>query len=606
MTPRTPCYAWFVAIGACLALAASAQGQPVLYVDGTATGANDGSSWCDAYLYLQDALAAAAASGGVVTEIRVAQGIYTADRSTGNPDGTGDREATFQLLNGVALRGGYAGCGAPDPDERDIALYETILSGDLDGDDSHVFCRHHCAFYGGRCIDGFCIIEANNSENSYHVVTGSYTDETAVLDGFTIAGGNANGAIYKGAGMFNEGGSPTVANCKFIGNSAHGEGGGIHNQNDSSPTLTNCTFTGNTAQYGGGISLNYSSATLTDCTFTGNTAYNGGGMAIGRSSSTVVNCTFTGNLARRSGGAIYSFWNSTSTLDNCTFRDNSAGNGGGVLVGPGNIMTLTNCSFRNNSADISGGGMYCDNVSSSTLTNCTFSHNLAGHSGGGMYGDAFNSLTLTNCTLTGNSANVFGGGVYNSYWTTATVGNCILWANVDDADGSEGGPFTDESAQFHVDGGSAAVNYTCTQGLISGGDFDNGTNIGDDPLFVPGPADCYYLSQIAAGQAVDSPSVDAGDPTSPLVDGTTRSDEVGDTGIGDMGYHYPITGKTLIMGDFDRDQRVDLRDFAEFQQCFTGGGATDVTPCCRIFDFEADADVDLRDLPAFESAVTGP
>ena len=58
------------------------------------------------------------------------QGIYRPDRNSANPNGSGDRGARFELLNGVSLKGGFAGFGAPNPDQRDIALYETILSGD--------------------------------------------------------------------------------------------------------------------------------------------------------------------------------------------------------------------------------------------------------------------------------------------------------------------------------------------------------------------------------------------------------------------------------------------------------------------------------------------
>ncbi len=113
-------------------LAVGADAQSVLYVDDSAAGAGTGSNWCDAFVDLQDALAAAATSG-IVTEIRVARGTYTPDQGVGETPG--DRTATFRLLNGVALRGGYAGCGAPDPDERDEIVYATILSGDLNGDD---------------------------------------------------------------------------------------------------------------------------------------------------------------------------------------------------------------------------------------------------------------------------------------------------------------------------------------------------------------------------------------------------------------------------------------------------------------------------------------
>lgn len=296
----------------------------------------------------------------------------------------------------------------------------------------------------------------------------------------------------------------------------------------------------------------------------------------------------------------------TMTLTNCTFSYNSADrSGGGMYTGNDSAPTLTNCAFSHNSAGF-GGGMYGGAFNSMTLTNCTFSGNSAGQTGGSLHSGDYSNPTLTNCTLTGNSTNGFGGGVHSTFEAILTVESCILWRNVDDAGGSEGGPFADESAQIHIEGGSAAVHYTSIQGLISGGDFDDGTNIGSAPLFVPGPAGCYYLSQIAAGQAVDSPCVDSGDPSSPPLGGTTRSDEDPDTGIVDMGYHYPVTDLPLMMGDFNRDLDVDLADFRELQGCFTGVGPVDVSPCCRIFDLEPDNDVDLDDYAAFHAVMTGP
>ncbi len=96
-------------------------------------------------------------------------------------------------------------------------------------------------------------------------------------------------------------------------------------------------------------------------------------------------------------------------------------------------------------------------------------------------------------------------------------------------------------------GGSAVtVSFSNVQGGLGAGTIDGGGNIDADPLFVSGPVGCYYLSQTAAGQVADSPCVDAGDRTSALVDGTTRTDEVADSGIVDMGHHYPISG--LIPG----------------------------------------------------------
>ncbi|MCH7557230.1 MAG: right-handed parallel beta-helix repeat-containing protein [Planctomycetes bacterium] len=252
----------------------------IIYVDVDATGANDGSSWADTYWCLQSALADAQSGD----EIWVAKGIYRPDRQfvrgrSPRIVASGDRTATFQLKNGVTIKGGYAGFGEPDPDVRDIDLYKTILSGDLNGDDGLNF--------------------ANNAENSYHVVTGSGTDATAVLDGLTITAGNANGSWQdqtgRGGGLYNSGGSPTITRCVFSRDSAQW-GGGMYTEYGD-PTLTNCVFSLNSALYGGGIYFYFSPAAITNNTITGNlaTGYGGGGIYCGNSSPTVVNTILWNN-----------------------------------------------------------------------------------------------------------------------------------------------------------------------------------------------------------------------------------------------------------------------------------------------------------------------
>lgn len=262
-----------------LTLSTSVMGETI-YVDDNAVGSNNGSSWMDACLCLQNALAVAQSGD----EIRVAQGIYKPDqrlvvsRLGRNVQGSGDRTATFQLFNGVTIKGGYTGYGELDPDARDVELYETILSGDLNGDDSPGF--------------------QNNAENSYHVVTGSGTNETAVLDGFMITAGNADGSSpnQKGGGMDNYSGSPTVVNYTFCENSAT-SGGGMSNGNDSSPTVMACTFSSNSAANNGGGMRNQpdSHPNLTNCTFSGNYSDSGGGTYNDNSSPTLTTCTFSNN-----------------------------------------------------------------------------------------------------------------------------------------------------------------------------------------------------------------------------------------------------------------------------------------------------------------------
>ena len=452
----------------------------IIYVDSDAPGNNNGSSWVDAYNHLQDALADADSSGDV-NDIWVAQGIYNPDANSAVPDGTGNREATFQLVNGVALKGGYAGFGEPDPNARDVNIYETILSGDLSGDDSPDF--------------------ANNGENSHHVVRGSGTNETTVLDGFTISGGNGRrvGGKFNGGGMYNAYGNPTLNNCTFQGNRDCYKGGGMHNY-CSNPALINCTFSYNHASGGGGMCNQESSPILTNCIFSENSVTHSGGGTLNElnSSPVLLKCTFSGNSAHW-GGGIDNVRGSPKFLS-CTFTGNRGGYGGGMRNWYTN-PALTNCTFKGNSAAY-GGGMLNERKCLLTLTNCIFMGNSARNSGGGIFNDYKNTVMLTNCTFSTNSSpkgnalacdRIRG---YIAYWNKLSINNCILW------DG-QNGIWKDEEALI-------SVMYSNVEGGWSGEG-----NIDADPCFVdPGfwegelwTDGDYHLLEV-------SPCIDSGDNTS--------------------------------------------------------------------------------------------
>jgi predicted outer membrane repeat protein len=315
----------------------------IWYVNITATGNNNGTSWEDAFSVVQDGVNAA--SGGHV--VFVAEGTYT---NSPNPL----TASVLTMAAGVEVYGGFTATEIFLSDRGDPATHPIILDGD---------------------------------NASYHVVVGA---SNARLDGFTITGGNANGSGNNtyGGGMFNDNVTGlVVANCTFSGNSAtgtFGRGGGMYNYN-CSPKITNCTFSVNWGTLGGGI-LNYenSSPTITNCTFVGNSADYGGGICnivsppIGpsQSSPTITNCTFSGNSATNYGGGIY---NSLSS------------------------PTITNCTFSSNSADLRGAGMY-NSLSSPTITNCTFVGNTATKQGGGIYNLYYSSPTISNCIMWGDTA----------------------------------------------------------------------------------------------------------------------------------------------------------------------------------------------------------
>jgi len=245
---------------------------PVIYVDEDAPGTGSGATWADACTTLQSALAAAVAKAGG-EQIWVAEGIY-------KPTAPAGRDATFQLLNDVAIYGGFAG-DETTVEDRDITANPTILSGDI----------------GTPNV---------TSDNAYHVVTGSLltaqVDRSALLDGFVIYAGNADGADLTavGGGLLIVQGSPTIGNCVFAGNLAEDAGGGAYGSSSSS-TFINCVFSGNRAEptlqaQGGGLRSSASNLTLTNCSFTANHARDtGGGVHHNNGVLTVSNCVFWNN-----------------------------------------------------------------------------------------------------------------------------------------------------------------------------------------------------------------------------------------------------------------------------------------------------------------------
>ena len=329
---------WLLAV--VLAPAACAK---TIYVDTHARGANTGTSWTDACVYLQDALVDANAADRPV-EIRVAQGEYRPDEGANQTPG--DRTATFRLINAVSIRGGYAGAREPDPNARDIGLHHTVLSGDIAARDVHDW--------------------ASVLRNSYHVVTGSGTNQTAVLDGFTITGGGATGlppgdddlTQMCGGGMFGEAGSPTLVRCTFTRNHA-GSGGGMYNVGGS-PTLTDCTFRANTASISGAVHNTRSRPRFLRCAFIANAASLGGAMGNAKSTTTVQQCVFSGNSAQRTGGMFNSA--STIVVVNCTFDGNRSEHDGTLCLAVRSCGVLTNCVLWNNEGEI------CDNESTVDVT----------------------------------------------------------------------------------------------------------------------------------------------------------------------------------------------------------------------------------------------
>lgn len=353
----------------------------VLYAAPTAQGSADCSSW-DNTCTVQTALSGATTGD----EIWVRAGVHYPGSMITD---------TFTLQSGVALYGGFAGTENARG-QRDWAANVTVLSGDIDQNDL-------------TDPTGVVTDTANiTGTNSYHVVTSGGVTETAMLDGFVITAGQANG---DGGGMHNSFSTPTLNNVTFSANSAGSYGSGMYNYY-SSPTLENVAINSNSANNGGGMYNYRSNPTLINVTFSGNTGVEyGGGMTNWESSPTLTGITFSGNTVSGGGGGMYNY-QSSAMLTDVAFSGNSALYGGGGMSNLGSNPTLTNVTFSSNMAS-NGGGMFNEGESP-TLTNVTFSENTAGDNGGGMF-NTYSNPTLTNVAFNDNSAGEAGGGMHNSY-----------------------------------------------------------------------------------------------------------------------------------------------------------------------------------------------
>jgi hypothetical protein len=300
----------------------------IYYVTVTGTGLKDGSSWTNAFAGVNLQSAINAASSG--DQVWVAAGTYKPTIGT-------DRDISFSMKEGVAIYGGFQGTETTI-EQRDKygpgEINETRLSGDIG--------------IGGT------------ADNSYHVFyhpTGIALTNAALINGLTIADGNANGSDPHnlGGGMFNDTSSPTIENVVFQSNNAS-QGGGIYNYK-SAPIISKTSFISNYANNGGGVCNFHSSPTTINSIFKLNSAGNGGGFYNDESPDTVINTILYSNSATK-GGAIYDL-NSSSITTNSTIAFNTSVQDGGAIFVDGTIVPdFNNCIVWGNSSIVGTGHQF--------------------------------------------------------------------------------------------------------------------------------------------------------------------------------------------------------------------------------------------------------
>ncbi len=266
-----------------------------VYVDiDAAGGANNGSSWTDAFTDLQDGIDLAVSG----IEVWLAEGTYTPGLS---------RSDSFIPKNGVRVFGGFAG-GETIRQQRDWNAHPTILSGEIGG--------------------------AAATDNCYHVIRAEASTPTAMLNGLTITRGYANGGAIdnEGGGVRARGGGVTLANVTLVDNFAT-TGGGVMVNLGGAVRAYNCRFINNQAPgfEGGGFYGSAASAqplTLVNCVFTGNSAWRGGGISLTNAGlqPVLVNLSLSGNSAGGEGGGIYVNTSIQYTIHNSILWGNTGPN----------------------------------------------------------------------------------------------------------------------------------------------------------------------------------------------------------------------------------------------------------------------------------------
>lgn len=394
----------------------------IVFVDTNAVGgANDGSSWSNAYLKLTNALTQSSGA-----QIWVAEGTFT----------PGSAATDSFNLNSNHVYGGFAGTEG-NLAQRNVTANETILDG----------------------------------ASSRRQIVKKTTAGSATLDGFTIMRANGNVAGDDGGGVYWTNGTLTLANCTFTNNYANDQGGAVYIADGlGGVTIENCDFFNNNATYGGAVVNGANALSMTGCVFRANySSYEGGAIKMageGGTTNVFTDCTFTNNYSTADGynGGILHITDGHNFFYGCEFLVSSCRNyGGGIyLTALADDIVVSNCVFRDNDGEDRNSAIYHLGTGSIQVVDSEFTisnpDNRLGtciygpYSEGktnifrnssftgykcvndGIDGGALNirggQVELYNCGFTNNESRNYGGAVYlSTLCTDLIVSNCTFTDN---------------------------------------------------------------------------------------------------------------------------------------------------------------------------------
>ncbi len=599
--------------------------------NGSPTG--DGSGWgLDAYKYLQDALADAADHPPDVTvRLLVAatdpSNHYRPDRDAANPDGTADRGSTFLLnFSNVQLLGGFPP-GGGDLEDRDPALYETVLSGLLAqcGDSNVGDCFQPngtplCD--NAECCEAVCTVDPDCCEVAW--------DQACVDLAFTVCGSCGDPGSGDCLEANGTPGCEDAACCEIVcaatpeccthqwdqacANFANlvcgvcGEpGSGSCFEPNGTPGCEDLDCCAVVCELDPLCCLQPWSQSCADLAIqlcdppleAGDPLKVYHVMMVDGVDDTVRIEGFKITNGLADGGMIDSLGagmlilNASPAVVRVTFTENSApGHGGGAMhIGGASDPIVVYTSFIRNTGREAGALHTESGIAGGTFVNCLFSGNASQIEGGAINPGGNGDVNFINCAFADNSvvSAVGGGAIFTEPSGSGAVNltNCILWGNL-----AGGNPNQIEDSE-----GEVTVKYSDVEG---GWGDPMDMNIDDDPLFVdPGNGD-YRLSP-------GSPCIDAADNTavpkgfvtdldaSPrfIEDPNTLDTGLGDCPIVDMGSYEFQEGVTdCCPGDLDGSGDVGVKDLLILLGAWGPCPPKEDCPA----DFDDSGDVGVKDL----------
>lgn len=431
--------------------------DPIFYVNINAANGGNGVTWDTAFNSLQDGLSAALDDD----QIWVAQGIYFADEGVGI--NLGDHLATFNLSNGKQLYGGFNGTETA-LDQRDVETNLTIISGDLDNDDSNK-------------VNGVTTTYDDLvGTNTYHLITSTGADASTVIDGFTLTGGwaasSTTGDDQRGSVVF----------C-----------------NNSTPTMKNLTVQGNRVSYRANLWGCVSE--ISGSLFINNRSDSLGAISVDH--GTYIDTDFIGNKAQGQGSAFY-MQNGILNLTRVRFVNNGYGVNNATVRVRNTELNFNDVLFSGNHANSSSGALDILGSAFGVLNNLTITGNLVGGSPAGIRSSTTGDIEINNSILWNNQDSTGTGTTANITHTgsgTITITSSILQASGGSGVSwlpttlSDGGGNIDANPMFitdvdpntaptilgntHLNTGSPAINAGDNSLVTSSTDLDGSTRIQD-------------------------------------------------------------------------------------------------------------------------------